>query len=76
MTVILTCDNGKDHAGPYYTVNMVAYQVGKGCFVAGKKMVVLRLGLGRFCRECLIAGVCGPQGRALLTDKALDPTAD
>jgi hypothetical protein len=70
------CANDAQHEGPFYSVNAVAYLVGKGCYPKGKKRIVHRYHLGRFCKGCLEKQALGFPGRILFECEAFDRAGD
>lgn len=72
---MMGCDRDKNHPGPFYSVNLIAYQVGEGCFPKGAKRRLLRFHVGRLCLKCLgsrkVVGLS-----ALIGRKAVDPLDD
>jgi hypothetical protein len=47
------CDASKSHGGPFYSINIIAYEVGLGVFPKGKKRKLHRIRVGRICKQCL-----------------------
>jgi hypothetical protein len=72
----LGCDISPEHAGPFFSVNVIAYQVGEGVFPKGAKRVLRRYHVGRRCMACLrLRGEHVPL-KPLAGARATDPVAD
>jgi hypothetical protein len=61
------CDNGGDHAAPFYTVTLLAVEGGPGTRKRGGNRRIARLTLRRLCKACLKATEFRPTGAQLLS---------
>ncbi len=64
-----TCGESAGHKGPFFTVTVVAMEVGRGSRKPGKERRQYRRVLGTVCRKCLAASIVKVRGRKLMAKK-------
>jgi len=68
-----TCGESSGHKGPFFTVTVVAMEVGRGSRVPGKERRQYRRVIGTVCRKCLRASLIKVRGAKLMQKKSCKP---
>ncbi len=68
-----TCSESAGHKGPFFTVTVVAMEVGRGSRVPGKERRQYRRVLGTVCHKCLRTSLIKVRGAKLIRKKSGKP---
>ncbi len=64
------CDNSQKHVGPFFTITIVAHEVGKATRSAGRKRIQARRVVGRLCADCVLKSRFQIDGSKVLLDES------
>jgi len=70
------CDGGKNHTGPFFTISVLAVEVGPRTGRKGYKRISARQIVTRLCAECLRVTTIHLEGLKLISEKAQDTAND
>lgn len=70
------CENGQAHRGPFFTVSILALEVGPGSRQKNRTHILARKTLARLCATCLRGARLRLEGREFFTLASRDLTRD